>query len=284
MYVDSIILTICILTVAIIVSWIAYLTEYYKLPYKKFIGQKINFFNVFLSFLMFFTIYIVVTPVIFQLLIHSKYLKKNQTTVMSIIQALSFIFVSATLLTCNTHNKSISIKRLFKDNLFPNSKSFINDIKDVFITVIVSFPVILTTSHISDIITTVFIGEIDKEQIAIKYLKSMLNSNLNLTIAVFLILIGAPLLEEYLFRGLLQTWLRKKLGSIYAILITSICFAFFHYSNSQGLLNIPLIFTLFILSIYLGLIYEKSRSLFSSIFLHVTFNLINVIKIIFTER
>ncbi|MBI3211827.1 MAG: CPBP family intramembrane metalloprotease [Simkania negevensis] len=51
----------------------------------------------------------------------------------------------------------------------------------------------------------------------------------------------------------------------------------FHLSSSQGVGNI----SLFIFALYLGFLYEKQCSLFASIALHMTFNSISVIRILF---
>jgi len=75
----------------------------------------------------------------------------------------------------------------------------------------------------------------------------------------------APLQEEVLFRGLLQSMLRKYIKPWPAILLTSILFAAVHQEPQ----NIP---ALFVLSLVLGYNYERTGRLFSSILIHVLFN------------
>jgi membrane protease YdiL (CAAX protease family) len=95
-------------------------------------------------------------------------------------------------------------------------------------------------------------------------------------IIVILISIVVPVLEELLFRGCLQSWISQKLGKIKAILITSIVFALFHFSRSQGLSNLELFAALFVLSCYLGYLYERQQSLLAPIALHSIFNAISI--------
>jgi membrane protease YdiL (CAAX protease family) len=79
-----------------------------------------------------------------------------------------------------------------------------------------------------------------------------------------------PVIEEMLFRGMLQTLLRSYIGRPWrAIIIASLIFAMFH-ENPQ---HWP---ALFAFGLVLGYAYEKSGSLFRSIFLHLIFNAIMV--------
>jgi hypothetical protein len=90
-----------------------------------------------------------------------------------------------------------------------------------------------------------------------------------------------PMIEEFLFRGLLQQWLRSKLASRpLALVLTALCFAAIHFSRSQGEANYELIPTLFVLGLLLCFLREK-RSLFASIGLHATFNTVSLAYIAF---
>ncbi|MCD4825700.1 MAG: CPBP family intramembrane metalloprotease [Phycisphaerae bacterium] len=78
-------------------------------------------------------------------------------------------------------------------------------------------------------------------------------------------IILAPLLEEFFFRGLLQSMLRRYVKPWPAILITSVLFAAVHHEPQ----NMP---ALFVLSVVLGYNYERTGRLFSPILIHVLFN------------
>lgn len=85
----------------------------------------------------------------------------------------------------------------------------------------------------------------------------------------------APVVEELLFRGLLQTSLqqsglvRNRWG---AIVITAVLFAAVHAGIAQ-LMALP---ALFVLALGLGYAYERSGSLFSSMLIHGTFNAVQI--------
>ncbi|HIJ69767.1 MAG TPA: CPBP family intramembrane metalloprotease [Planctomycetes bacterium] len=84
----------------------------------------------------------------------------------------------------------------------------------------------------------------------------------------FLVLI-APVFEEMLFRGILQSVMRGLTGRPWeAIVITSLFFAVSHPNT-----HFP---PLFVLSCCMGYAYEKSGSLFRPIFIHAMFNAASV--------
>ena len=76
----------------------------------------------------------------------------------------------------------------------------------------------------------------------------------------------APVLEEIVFRGFVYTRLKKGLGKLAAVVITSLLFGIAHGTV------IWFIYT-FIFSIVLIWIFEKFQSLTASILLHLAYNL-----------
>jgi hypothetical protein len=111
-----------------------------------------------------------------------------------------------------------------------------------------------------------------------------MESSLMALVALFIVIIAAPVIEELLFRGFLQNYFKRYLGTKAAILITSLCFALFHLAPSQGLGNISLVISLFSFACFLGFVYERQKSLFASIGLHMFFNLVSSIRILFLEE
>ncbi len=149
------------------------------------------------------------------------------------------------------------------------------------ITWVIAFPLVSAIGETADLLVLYFFGPQDYEQTAVQFLKESLHHPLAFSAALFTILLAAPLLEEFLFRGVLQTWLKKHLGTKAAILVAALFFAFFHFSPLQKMGNIPLTLSLFILGGFLGFIYERQRSLYASISLHSTFNAISTFRILF---
>ncbi len=145
---------------------------------------------------------------------------------------------------------------------------------------ILSFPLVLFLSQGLELITyKVFHVTQVPDQIAVKFLKSTFSNPLFFVLAVCAIIILAPLIEELLFRGFLQSYIRRHLGPKQAILITSVCFSLFHYAAGQGLGNISIIISLFILSLFLGFICEKQGTLLAPMVLHSLFNTVSVINL-----
>lgn len=89
-----------------------------------------------------------------------------------------------------------------------------------------------------------------------------------------------PLLEEILFRGFLQNWIHRCFGRNFAILLTSIIFAFFHFSFSQQWQNIELLGSIFVLSLFLGYLYEQEGTLLAPIGLHAIFNAVTFLFVL----
>lgn len=90
-------------------------------------------------------------------------------------------------------------------------------------------------------------------------------------VIAFSAIIGAPLAEEVLFRGLLQSCLRKYMDVWPAILVSSVIFAVIHFSVPDSVL--PLI----LLSLGLGWLYESTGRLVAPILLHALFNTMSIL-------
>ncbi len=149
------------------------------------------------------------------------------------------------------------------------------------VTWLVAFPLVVTIAQVSDLLLYVFFGVESYEQVAVRFLRMALESPVMLTVALFTVLGAAPVIEEWLFRGFLQTFFRKHLGVKAAILLSAFSFALFHLSTSQGWGNVSLALSLFAFAWYLGFIYERQKSLFAPIGLHIAFNAVSALRILF---
>lgn len=160
------------------------------------------------------------------------------------------------------------------------SSSLKADAQNALYAWLLSFPLVLFLSKALELVVTqLFKVTTLPDQIAVRFLKSTFDSPLHFTLAVLSIIVFAPLIEETLFRGFLQTYVRQHLGARQAIVITSACFSLFHYAAGQGLGNIPIVGALFLLSLFLSFLYEKQRSLFAPMILHGSFNAVSVINL-----
>ncbi len=95
-----------------------------------------------------------------------------------------------------------------------------------------------------------------------------------LYLAIALAVVGAPVYEEVLYRGIVQQALvGAGMRRWPAILTTSVLFALVHL-GTVSLHALPL---LFVLSIGFGWVYEKTGRLSASIIMHAAFNLANLL-------
>lgn len=89
----------------------------------------------------------------------------------------------------------------------------------------------------------------------------------------FKLLLWGPIVEELVFRAGLQKWLAQKLGRPYlANVLSSFMFALMHYALSGNLATL----LVFLPSMLLGWVYQKTNSLMWAIVLHSIFNLMFV--------
>jgi membrane protease YdiL (CAAX protease family) len=203
---------------------------------------------------------------------------KNQMLILqSIYVILNFFFIGIYL----KFQEKKYVYALWKDPLIKKENSYLYDLLIGFSTWFVAFPVIVCINTLFEYINELLFAAPEVDQVAVKFLKINSTSLFPLLIVLFMIILSAPIIEEFLFRGCVQNFLRRKIGVKSSIVITSIFFSGMHFSFSQSFSNIPLLISLFVFSIYLGFVYEKTRSLLSSITLHMTFNTISVVRILF---
>lgn len=84
------------------------------------------------------------------------------------------------------------------------------------------------------------------------------------------VIIGAPLVEELLFRGVLFEELRKEISLKVTIFLTALVFGIYHFNILQSS-------NAFFLGLVLAYVYYKTRSIKASIIVHATNNMIAMI-------
>lgn len=147
------------------------------------------------------------------------------------------------------------------------------------LTLLIAYPTVLFISQLTNYLTKLIFGESGVEQAAVKQLKALTHSpSLFVMLAIGIVFL-VPFIEELLFRGFLQTYFKRYLGRGWAIVLTSALFSMAHFSKGQGVGNIELILSLFILACYLGFLYEKQRSLIAPYALHMFFNASTILAI-----
>lgn len=258
-----------------LINWFALSKRFYQFPLKPSsfeISLKLLacVFGIYLGFVIF------VIPFFVSLLHYLSSPIFPSMTLISIIQLLLLLAMIFWIFRFFQGQRPGLMKKIWKNSTSPISQ----DIGMGALTWGLSFPLVVIVGQFFDLILYLIFGLENYEQVPVRYFKESLGSFSQIFMAVFMIAILAPVIEEFLFRGCLQNYFKKLLGIRSAILLTSFCFALFHFSFSQGLGNISLITSLFVLACFLGFIYEKRQSLYASIGLHMTFNLISTLRIL----
>ena len=99
--------------------------------------------------------------------------------------------------------------------------------------------------------------------------QSLVTNNATLSSQIIVIVLGAlviPVGEELFFRGFLFRWMRNRLSFRTAVLMSALVFSVFHLIPIQAIMVFPL-------GVLNAWMYERSRSLWPPIVLHITNNL-----------
>lgn len=99
------------------------------------------------------------------------------------------------------------------------------------------------------------------------------NGPLDGIILIFVVVVGAPIVEELLFRGVLFEEVRKETSFKLTIFLTALAFGIYHFN----ILQTP---NTFCMGLVLGYVYYKTRSIKASIIVHATNNILVMIPIL----
>ena len=248
---------------------------------------RYRFSVVLLSFLIFFLATSILFPVIFHTLIdvfniiipaREMPLALLESCTYSIAVCLT-VFLIFTLLA--TKSKS-NLHHLIKDFHFKGCSSIKWDVMIGIFGWLIALPIVNVVSQGTTLIVDALFRTVIFEQDAITYLKDSKDHPISLIFTTFTIALLAPLLEELVFRGLIQNYLSAKWGSIAGLLVSSAIFALVHFSFSQGLGNISIILSLFVLSLFIGHTYNRQRSLVAPLTFHAIFNSFTILQLLLT--
>ncbi|MBM3199010.1 MAG: CPBP family intramembrane metalloprotease [Chlamydiae bacterium] len=147
-----------------------------------------------------------------------------------------------------------------------------------------AFPWITLLSQATNYILHELLHLPSHEQLAVRYVKLALAFPLTTLEALSVVILLAPLIEEFLFRGLLQNFLLQHLSRGKAIVLSSIAFTLLHIAPEQAWDNVTLALSLFPLGCLLGFLYEKYQTLFAPLVLHALFNGISALQLFYLTR
>lgn len=262
---------------ALVTNGIAYKLGFFRLPaYTRPSIRLTHLFSVFGIYLGF----------LFGLPTFLQYLSLNSSLELSLspqaLMTMQFLIVLAMFVTLilyiRTEKQGI-FKTAFKQPESPSTRLF--DFGLGVIIWLVAFPWVAIISQVCDFLLWIFFKFEGYEQVAVRYLKDNLESPIQMIVALISVVIIAPIVEEILFRGTLQQYLKKFFSIRASIILTALTFACFHFSPAQDLGNFSLIPSLFVFACFLGYTYERQGSIYASIGLHVGFNLVSSLQILF---
>ncbi|MGZ3632789.1 MAG: CPBP family intramembrane glutamic endopeptidase [Parachlamydiaceae bacterium] len=147
---------------------------------------------------------------------------------------------------------------------------------------LIAYPIVFVVNQVFAILGDQWFAPVQENQMAVKLLKNAIVGPYELTLYLIAIIIVVPLVEEFMFRGILQRWLISRVGRWPGIFLASLCFAGMHYAEAQGAYNFQLLPSLFVLSCYLGYLYERQGTLWAPLGLHAMFNFISASMVVLT--
>jgi membrane protease YdiL (CAAX protease family) len=172
--------------------------------------------------------------------------------------------------------------------LFPTPRSgFLKNLLSqyikAFFSYILALPAISLLALLVGALLFYFTGFQDAEQEVVKQVQSFAKDPPLFAAALVVVVLIAPICEEILFRGLLLTWLCKKLPIRWALILSAILFAVLHMNAKQGWGNIQIVLSIGLLGVYLGHLFLRQKTLWASIGLHMIFNGVSAVVILLKE-
>lgn len=264
---------------ASIALWIGWKRGFFAIPKKA--SPPENPPTLLLTSLLFF-VYLVlgsIAPILFSSLFIHWIGGGNRVAILTCTTFMTTLTIAVSiLLFCQMMPRAVRLTVFGRDRSF----SLKNDFYIALYAWLISFPCTLFLGTGLELMLFLFTGTFElPDQIAVFFLKMTFDSPLYFSLAILTVVALAPLIEEICFRGFLQTYLRRYLSPTISLMLASLIFTLFHFSFSQGLGNIPILGSLFLLGCFLGFLYEKQGSLFAPIFLHALFNAVSVANLYF---
>jgi len=146
-----------------------------------------------------------------------------------------------------------------------------SDVKTGLKHYLIVFPVIIASGFIVDFVLRAFGIEPAQQDIINSILSE--DSLGTLTFMVFFGMLAAPIIEEILFRGFLQSAVRITCDKWQTVLISGFIFALIHW-NAHVFLQI------FVLGLLLAYLFEKTGSLVAPITVHICHNTTTLVFLI----
>lgn len=284
---ERIIVFISSFFIAAFTSFVAWRLGFYQLPNDGQVdsSEKITWIQVFGAFSTFFSVQFLIVPSIYMAWV---WLKQGIFTIdvkahpgVVVESWLNFIGIILTVV-------ALALYSLWQDKgvmravwgKATNQSRHQQDLYNYFIGAVswwIVYPLISSIGQIIAISVSIFYQGPQIDQVAVNNLREISSHPEVFWSLALAIIFIVPVIEELLFRGFMQKCLNGILGARISVIITSLIFSALHFSVTQGMNNIELLISLFVLSCFLGFLRERQNSLWSSIGLHSTFNAMSVL-------
>ncbi len=143
---------------------------------------------------------------------------------------------------------------------------------------------VLPFVNLVNMIVKFFLGlfglNVESKQEVLSILENASKTPLACSLMLLSIVVLVPVVEEILFRGLIQGWLKRRLGLKWGLSFSILIFTAAHFSFSHGLGNIEILLTLLVIAFFLTITYENRGTLWASLGLHSSFNALTSIAVI----
>jgi membrane protease YdiL (CAAX protease family) len=130
-------------------------------------------------------------------------------------------------------------------------------------------PVLMATGFLQDLVYRRCGWRVEPQDLVVKAVRGSPGS---FAMVAFFVVAGAPLFEEFAFRGLLHSGLRTRLGPRAATLLAAAVFAGYH-------LQVDALPVLFLFGIWLSLLRERTGGLTAPIAAHACYNAFQMVGV-----
>jgi membrane protease YdiL (CAAX protease family) len=272
---------------ALLATFIAMLMGFFKIPIKRYDEeQKVQGSAVLYAFIIFLAVKYIVSPAIFvvgyylvgdgtfdpEVLMKSPRVQGWFSVILTVLLGLAYLFYFWV------------VAPKAGRAAWGKSGKALRSIAIGALSWLVVYPWVYGVSHLVEFFTWNFYQGPPLEQLAVEHVRAVMAFPVLFWLTALCVMIVVPIIEEVLFRGLLQTWLIGRTGMVSGVVLTSLAFSLLHFSSTQGVFNISILASLFVLSLFLGFLRVRQNSLYAPIALHATLNIVSLFIILIQEK
>jgi membrane protease YdiL (CAAX protease family) len=190
------------------------------------------------------------------------FIQEISLTVTILISVLNFLILSGSVYLLGIRRKKLSWKVLGLDST-GNLKRHALIGAGLAVAIL---PIRIVAGFLGILVEKLATGEISSLTMREDLFLTGMDTWYGILLMIFGVGILVPIAEELFFRGLLYDFFRQKLGWKWAVGITSILFGLAHFDS------LAVIGSSFVMAVLMAISVERTRSLWMTIFMHITTN------------